>query len=239
MKNRFILGIYTLIETLFFKSLTPVILVSPPPSMVVHRGDNVTLQCTNVLKDPGHVAWFKQVNVSEPLCIASMYISQPYVKHHNGFQPSHMEMFINNKIIFLKITEVDVADSGLYCCGMYNQYFIFTNMTFLMVPGNLFNYFSAVTTECYDDDGTMYLLPLVVILAVVTAVLLIVIIILFVSNSGTENYNCSLFHDVCNLQNQDPDALNYAALKFTSEKRKMERRREKELDPHVVYAATR
>uniref|UniRef100_A0A8C8GBJ6 Immunoglobulin V-set domain-containing protein n=1 Tax=Oncorhynchus tshawytscha TaxID=74940 RepID=A0A8C8GBJ6_ONCTS len=73
-----------------------------------------------------------------------------------------------------------------------------------------------------DDDGTMYLLPLVVILGVVTAVLLIVILIL-----------------LANLQNQYPDALNYAALNFTSKKRKMERRREKELDPHVVYAATR
>uniref|UniRef100_A0A8C7Q6Q0 Immunoglobulin subtype domain-containing protein n=1 Tax=Oncorhynchus mykiss TaxID=8022 RepID=A0A8C7Q6Q0_ONCMY len=74
-----------------------------------------------------------------------------------------------------------------------------------------------------DDDGTMYLLPLVVILDVVTtAVLLIVILIL-----------------LANLHNQDPDALNYAALNFTSKKRKMEKRREKELDPHVVYAATR
>jgi hypothetical protein len=42
-----------------------------------------------------------------------------------------------------------------------------------------------------------------------------------------------------NLQKQDPDTLNYAALNFTSMKRKMERRREKELDPHVVYAASR
>ncbi|XP_029616090.1 uncharacterized protein LOC115198339 isoform X2 [Salmo trutta] len=221
--------IYVPTLVLYGFCLTPVILVSPPPSMVVHRGDNVTLQCTNVLKDPGHVAWFKQVNVSEPLCIASMYISQPYVKHHNGFQPSHMEMFINNKIIFLKITEVDVADSGLYCCGMYNQYFIFTNMTFLMVPGQ-------------DDDGTMYLLPLVVILAVVTAVLLIVIIILVLKtrrDTNRHNTGPDSQRQPQNDQNQDPDALNYAALKFTSEKRKMERRREKELDPHVVYAATR
>uniref|UniRef100_A0A8C7Q5I2 Immunoglobulin V-set domain-containing protein n=1 Tax=Oncorhynchus mykiss TaxID=8022 RepID=A0A8C7Q5I2_ONCMY len=182
-------------------------------------------KCTDVLKGPGHVAWFKQVNVSEPLCIASMYSSEPYVKHHNGFQPSHVEMFISNRIIVLKITEVDVADSGLYCCGMYNQYFIFTNMTFLMVQGNLFNYFS-------DDDGTMYLLPLVVILGVVTAVLLIVILILKITT-------VAYFMMFANLQNQDPDALNYATLNFTSKKRKMERRREKELDPHVVYAATR
>jgi hypothetical protein len=33
--------------------------------------------------------------------------------------------------------------------------------------------------------------------------------------------------------------LIYAALNFTSKKRKMERRREKELDTHVVYDATR
>uniref|UniRef100_A0A8C7CLM9 Ig-like domain-containing protein n=1 Tax=Oncorhynchus kisutch TaxID=8019 RepID=A0A8C7CLM9_ONCKI len=35
-------------------------------------------------------------------------------------------------------------------------------------------------------------------------------------------------------QNQDPNALNYASLNFTSKKRKMERRREKELDPRIV-----
>uniref|UniRef100_A0A4W5P493 Ig-like domain-containing protein n=1 Tax=Hucho hucho TaxID=62062 RepID=A0A4W5P493_9TELE len=185
-------------------------------SVVVHPGDNVTLQCTNVLKGPGHVAWFKQVNVSEPLCIASMYSSQPYVKNHNGFQPSHMEMFINNRIIFLKITEVDVADSGLYCCGMYDQYFIFTNMTVLMVQGQ-------------DDDGTMSLLPLVVILGVVTALLLIVILILVLK----------IRPDTVSVLCPSSDALNYAALNFTSKKRKMERRREKEMDPHVVYAATR
>ncbi|KAJ8008355.1 hypothetical protein DPEC_G00103970 [Dallia pectoralis] len=40
---------------------------------------------------------------------------------------------------------------------------------------------------------------------------------------------------------QDPDALNYASLSFTSkkEKKKMLKRREAELDPNVVYATTR
>uniref|UniRef100_A0A8C7D176 Ig-like domain-containing protein n=1 Tax=Oncorhynchus kisutch TaxID=8019 RepID=A0A8C7D176_ONCKI len=179
--------------------LTPVMLVSPPLSVVVHPGDNVTLQCTDVLKGPGHVAWFKQVNVSEPLCIASMYSSQPYVKHHNGFQPSHVEMFISNRIIFLKITEVNVADSGVYCCGMYNQYLIFTNMTFLMVQGN---HFSAVTTT------------------------IILILVLKIIQDAKR-------------QNTDSDALNYATLNFISKKRKMEKRREKELDTHVVYTIKR
>ncbi|XP_029616084.1 uncharacterized protein LOC115198332 [Salmo trutta] len=235
--------IYVSALILYSFCLTPVILVSPPPSMVVHPGDNVTLQCTDVLKGPGHVAWFKQVNVSEPLCIASMYSSQPYVKHHNGFQPSHMEMFINNRIIFLKITEVDVADSGLYCCGMYDRYFIFTNMTFLMVPGYKdSDKEPEQRSEGEDDEPIMYPFPLVEILGVVTAVLLIIILILvlkIIQDAKRQNTGPDSQRQLQNYQIQDPDALNYAALNFTSKKRKMERRREKELDTHVVYAATR
>nr|XP_029523184.1 uncharacterized protein LOC115133854 [Oncorhynchus nerka] len=221
--------IYVPALVLYSFCLTPVISVSLPPSVVVHPGDNVTLQCTDVLKVPGHVAWFKQVNVSEPLCIASMYSSHPYAQHHNGFQPSHVEMLFGNRIFFLKITEVDVADSGLYFCGMYNHYFIFTNMTVLMVQGE-------------HSDGTMYLLPLVVILGVVTAVLLIVILILVLKirrDANRHNTGPDSQRQPQNDQNQDPDTLNYAALNFTTKKRKMERRREKELDTHVVYAATR
>nr|XP_046185733.1 uncharacterized protein LOC124014592 isoform X2 [Oncorhynchus gorbuscha] len=209
--------IYVPALVLYGFCLTPVILVSLPPSVVVHPGDNVTLQCTNDLKGPGHVAWFKQVNVSEPLCIVSMYSSQPYVKHHNGFQPSHMEMFISNRIMFLKITEVDVADSGLYCCGMYDQYFIFTNITFLMVKGYK------------DSDKEPEQCPEVIL----------ILVLKIRRDTNRHNTGPDSQRQPQNDQNQDPDSLIYAALNFTSKKRKMERRREKELDPHVVYAATR
>uniref|UniRef100_A0A674E2J0 Ig-like domain-containing protein n=1 Tax=Salmo trutta TaxID=8032 RepID=A0A674E2J0_SALTR len=147
-------------------------------------GKNVTFQCTDATGAPGHVGWFKQDNGSEPRCIASMYSSEPTVQHHNGFQPSRMEMLISNRTIFLKIAEVDEADSGHYFCGMFDKYIIFTNATVLRVKGK---------SPFHDNMGPI----------------------------------------------QDPDTLNYAALNFTSEKRKMERRREKELDTHVVYAATR
>ncbi|XP_052315680.1 uncharacterized protein LOC118392724 isoform X2 [Oncorhynchus keta] len=209
--------IYVPALVLYGFCLTPVILVSPPPSVVVHPGDNVTLQCTDVLKGPGHVSWFKQVNVSEPLCIASMYSSQAYVKHHNGFQPSHMEMFISNRIIVLKITEVDVADSGLYCCGMYDQYFIFTNMTFLMVKG--YKDSDKEPEQCSE--------------------VILILVLKIRRDTNRHNTGPDSQRQPQNDQNQDPDSLIYAALNFTSKKRKMERRREKELDPHVVYAATR
>uniref|UniRef100_A0A4W5J9P8 Ig-like domain-containing protein n=1 Tax=Hucho hucho TaxID=62062 RepID=A0A4W5J9P8_9TELE len=128
-------------------NLTHVVSVSPPPLIEVHSGENVTLQCINVLKTPGKVSWFKQVNSSEPLCITSMWSSMPNVHHYNGFQVKHMKMFTTNGTIFLKITEVDVADSGLYFCGMSDSYFIFTNATVLKVQGNIFNKLSALTPK--------------------------------------------------------------------------------------------
>ncbi|KAM9401354.1 uncharacterized protein ACWYII_030931 [Salvelinus alpinus] len=223
--------------------LTHVVSVSPPHLVVVHLGENVTLQCINVLKTPGHVGWFKQVNSSEPLCITSMWSSVPIVHHQNGFQVNHMKMFMTNRTIFLTITEVDVADSGLYFCGMSDNYFIFTNATVLRVQGH--KDYDKDPTEHYEEgeeDGTMKLSLLVVILGVVTAVLLIIILILVLRHhpdANRLNTGPDSQRQPQNDQNQDPDALNYAVLNFTSKKKKRERRREKELDTHVVYAATR
>ncbi|XP_029609806.1 uncharacterized protein LOC115194319 isoform X2 [Salmo trutta] len=223
--------------------LTHVVSVSPPHLMVVHSGENVTLQCINVLKKMGYIGWFKQVNSSEPLCITSMWSSLPTVHHQNGFHGNHMKMFIANRTTFLRITEVDVADSGLYFCGMLDNYFIFTNATVLKVQGHK-DYDKDPTGhyEKGDEDGTMKLFLLVVILGVLTAVLLIIILILVLKvrrDSNRLNTGPDSQRQPQNDQNQDTDALNYAALNFTSKKKKRERRREKELDPHVMYAATR
>ncbi|XP_024229354.1 uncharacterized protein LOC112214672 isoform X2 [Oncorhynchus tshawytscha] len=192
--------IYLSALVIYSLCLTPVVSASPPPSVVAQPGDNVTFHCTDVTGAPGHVGWFKQDNGSEPLCIASMYSSEPTVQHHNGFQPSHMEMFISHRNIFLQITEVDEADSGVYFCGMFDKYIIFTNATVLKVQGR--NISEKDLTENCEE--------------------------------GTDSQQQPQSDQI-----QDPDTLNYAALNFTSKKRKMERRREKELDPHVVYAATR
>uniref|UniRef100_A0A4W5KNM7 Ig-like domain-containing protein n=1 Tax=Hucho hucho TaxID=62062 RepID=A0A4W5KNM7_9TELE len=170
--------------------LTHVVSVSPPPLMEVHSGENVTLQCINVLKKHGQVGWFKQVNSTEPLCITSMWSSLPAVHHQNGFQVKHMKMFMTNGTIFLKITEVDVADSGLYFCGMSDNYFIFTNATVLKVQGNLFNKLSAMTL-----NAQTFILG-----------------------------KCYLFSEII--------------LKIQTIQ-EQERRREKDLDPHVLYAVTR
>uniref|UniRef100_A0AAZ3RV34 Immunoglobulin subtype domain-containing protein n=1 Tax=Oncorhynchus tshawytscha TaxID=74940 RepID=A0AAZ3RV34_ONCTS len=148
------------------------VLVSQSQTMVVRTGDTITLQCSNVTTVVGHTAWFKQVNGSEPVCISSM---------------SHFEMFSNstNKTtFFLKITEFEITDCGLCFCGLYpHSHVLFVNATVL---------------KNSEDDGTMYLLPLVVILGVVTAVLLIVILILVLKirrDSNRHNTGRIQFHD--------------------------------------------
>ncbi|CAB1345291.1 unnamed protein product, partial [Coregonus sp. 'balchen'] len=141
-------------------------LVTQSRTIVVRTGDTITLQCSNVSTVVGHAAWFKQVNGSEPVCISTMHGSHPSTfRHNDGFKSSHLEMYSNNTTIFLKITNVDSSDSGLYFCGMFPQsYMVFVNATFLKVQGKV--------------DGTMNLFLLVVILGVVAAVLLIIILIL-------------------------------------------------------------
>ncbi|KAM9406494.1 uncharacterized protein ACWYII_026958 isoform 1-T1 [Salvelinus alpinus] len=216
------------------------VLDSQSQTMEVRTGDTITLQCSNVTTAVGHTAWFKQVNGSEPVCISSMYDFNSTPDLHNGFQRSHFEVFSNHTIIFLKITKVEIADCGLYFCGLHpHSHMFFVNSTYLKTKGYCNGTISLVGE---DDDGTMYLLPLVVILGVVTAVLLIVILILVLKirrDANRHNTGPDSQRQQHNDQDQDPDALNYAALNFTSKKRKMERRRKKELDPHVVYAATR
>ncbi|KAJ7983583.1 hypothetical protein DPEC_G00376220 [Dallia pectoralis] len=117
---------------LYGLSLVPV-LVFQSPTIVVLRGENITLQCSNVSTVVGHVAWFKQVNRSEPVCLSAMYGHQS--KFHQYYEKRHFQMFSNNTNIFLELKKLEIADSGLYFCGFFTntQYMIFFNATFLNV----------------------------------------------------------------------------------------------------------
>ncbi|XP_029616085.1 T-cell surface glycoprotein CD8 beta chain-like [Salmo trutta] len=113
------------------------VLVSQSQTMVVRTGDTITLQCSNVTTAVGHTAWFKQVNGSEPVCISSMYGFNSTPKLHNGFHWSHIEMFSNNTTFFLKITEFEITDCGLYFCGLYpHSHMLFVNAIVLKIQGH-------------------------------------------------------------------------------------------------------
>nr|XP_046184362.1 uncharacterized protein LOC124013847 [Oncorhynchus gorbuscha] len=229
--------------------------------MVVRIGDTISLQCSNVTRVVGNTAWFKQVNGSEPVCISSMYFFNSTPDLHNAFQRSHLEMFSNNTTIFLKITQVGVADCGLYFCGLFPQsHMFFVNATYLKIQGHNGgeeNPESSKDGECNgtispvaegddiaeDDDGTMCLLPLVVILGVVTAVLLIVILILVLKiRRDSKTHNTDIGAQLQPQNSQDPDSLNYTALSFCqkrSRNKKTPKGQMMEMEPNVVCAATR
>ncbi|XP_064796517.1 uncharacterized protein LOC135516277 [Oncorhynchus masou masou] len=238
------------------------VLVSQCQTMMVRTGDTITLQCSNLTTAVGHTAWFKQLNGSEPVCISSMYSFNSTPDLHNGFQRSHFEMFSNNTTVFLTIINVEIADCGLYFCGLYpHSHMFFVNATVLKIQGHNGGESSTKSTaeakpkHCdgtislvgEDDDGTTYLPSLVVILGVVTAVLLIVILILVLKiRRDTKTHNTGIKAQLQPQNSQDPDqdpeSLNYSALSFRQKRSRNQKRDEgqmMEMESNVVYAATR
>ncbi|XP_034146691.1 uncharacterized protein LOC114830378 [Esox lucius] len=192
---------------LFGLSLFPVLFFQSQ-TMVVLRGESVTLLCPIISTVVGHVAWFKQVNRSEPVCISTMYTSHSSTVDYY-LENRHFEMYSNNTTIFLNITKVEIADSGrngttslvgecngttsLGECNGTTSLVGECNGTTSLVGecnGTIIlvgecNGTTSLVGECNgtislvgECNGSMDLFPLVVILGGVTVVLLIVIIIL-------------------------------------------------------------
>ncbi|XP_019898875.2 uncharacterized protein LOC109615045 [Esox lucius] len=244
---------------LFGMSLFPVLFFQSQ-TVVVLRGESVTLLCSNISTVVGHVAWFKQVNRSEPVCISTMYSSHSstvdyYLKNR------HFKMYSNNTTIFLEITNLEIADSGLYFCGVFTntKYMVFVRATFLNVQGSIISeeiQESVKKRECSETtsavgecngnashlgvgDGSMDLFSLVVILGGVTAVLLIVIIILVLKirrDTKTDN-ETQLQRQNTQDVDENTDFLNYAALNFSQKtpRNTKSQLNMMETDSHVVY----
>uniref|UniRef100_A0A672K403 Ig-like domain-containing protein n=1 Tax=Sinocyclocheilus grahami TaxID=75366 RepID=A0A672K403_SINGR len=106
----------------------------------VISGTTVTLLCSNILKEPSYISWFKQTNDSLPLCIATQYTSVNPVDsiYFNGFKKNHVEMSVNKTFSSLKIVNVDVSDSGIFYCGSFlTNHMMFHDKTQLVVNGNI------------------------------------------------------------------------------------------------------
>ncbi|XP_016396800.1 uncharacterized protein LOC107730468 [Sinocyclocheilus rhinocerous] len=102
----------------------------------VNSGTTVTLLCSNILKEPSYIAWFRQTNYSLPLCIATQYVSVNPVDsiYFNGFKKNHVEMSVNKTFSSLKIVNVDVSDSGIFYCGSFlTNHMMFHDKTQLVV----------------------------------------------------------------------------------------------------------
>ncbi|XP_037614620.1 uncharacterized protein LOC119481589 [Sebastes umbrosus] len=197
---------------------------SESQTVEVQSGDEVTLTCNNIFKLPTRKEWFRLINRTKPSCISSMYGVYGEASFCDGFQKEKFEMSSNNSTVFLKIKRVDLSDSGLYFCGIYKgQRTVIVSATHLIVQE--------------ENDGSANLMSL--ILGGLTVSLTIVVVVLAVKVRKLQTAVNEEPQPERN-KNMGSDELNYAALSFQAKPKRSRRPApEREMEPHVVYAATR
>ncbi|XP_051231314.1 uncharacterized protein LOC127349534 isoform X14 [Dicentrarchus labrax] len=214
---------------------------SESQTVEVQPGEDVTLLCSDISTSPTQVDWFRVTNRAKPSCISSMYGSDKDASFCDGFQNGKFKMSSNVSTVFLQIKGVDVSDSGMYFCGLYiGTHTVISTATHLNVKGDD-EYEDQV--ECVTEDISLSCpsdpIAMSVILGGLTAVLTIVIIVLAVKIRKLQTAVKEEAQPERN-KNLDSDDLNYAALRFQAKPKRNHRPApERELEPHVVYAATR
>ncbi|XP_059210995.1 uncharacterized protein LOC131989704 [Centropristis striata] len=208
----------------------------------VQAGGEVTLTCANMSNTPTSIEWFRMINRTKPSCISSLYKADSKASYCDGFQ-NGFEMSSNNITVCLKIKHVDLSDSGVYFCGFYiNSYTVITDATHLIVQGNdEYDGELDCTTE-NEPNGLTILIS--VILGFLAVSLTIAVIVLVVKNrklqtavNGKPQQETNKVNPASMYINYE---LNYAALRFQAKPKRSHRPAcERELEPDVVYAATR
>ncbi|XP_047442119.1 uncharacterized protein LOC125008808 [Mugil cephalus] len=216
---------FTLIPVLLCTFSWISVSVSEFYTVEVQPGEEVTLLCSNFSNYPMRIFWFKLVNGVNIIPISSMTSSDKNASLSEGFQDGRFNMTSNTTTLFLNIKPVDSSDSGLYLCGLEEQ----GSVNVSLMATNL-------KVQVLAEE---FINMMTVILAGVTVFLLIGIICLVVKIWTL--YTAQ--HEEVIPQHTEfvgSDSLNYAALSFRP-KVKSSRRpaAERELEPHVVYAATR
>ncbi|XP_053199907.1 uncharacterized protein LOC128384382 [Scomber japonicus] len=192
----------------------------------VQPAQQVTLHCSNFSSLPSHIFWFKLADRSNSSCISSMTTPEANASLCDGFQNGKFNMTSNTTTLFLKITQVDLSDSGLYFCGFKSDGNpVIVSATYLKVQ-EVFDGIVDWTTV------TVILVGVMVFLIIVIMALLVKIRKLRTAQNEGQNPQHS--------ENLGSDDLNYAALSFHP-KAKTRRRpaSDRELETNVIYAATR
>ncbi|XP_065326335.1 uncharacterized protein LOC134624080 [Pelmatolapia mariae] len=212
----------------------------------VQLGEEVTLKCSNISSHPTQTDWLKIINRTKPSCIAAMYGSQGKASFCDGFRNGKFNMSSNNTSVFLKITQVDLSDVGLYFCGFYvNKHTVISNAVELRIQGGETNEEEDFKTESKIIESERITDLISIILGSLAGLLTIVIIILVLKIWKLQKVKQwaatkQAPGEQCVGTNVSSDDLNYAALNF---QKKVQRSRrpvtQREPEPHVVYAATR
>uniref|UniRef100_A0A3Q0RCE6 Ig-like domain-containing protein n=1 Tax=Amphilophus citrinellus TaxID=61819 RepID=A0A3Q0RCE6_AMPCI len=182
----------------------------------VQHGKKVTLRCSNFSIFPSHIYWFKLTNKFNVTCISSMFSAdrKPSVLH--GFQAGKFNMTSNTSVLFLEIKQVDFSDAGLYFCGEYKDgKSVISSGTYVarMEKWGL----NKLNSFGHKSKVNRMNLTSVILGSLIVFLLLVII----------------------SLINVDSGATNYAALSFHPRPNIRRPESQRELEPNVVYAATR
>uniref|UniRef100_A0A673HBW2 Ig-like domain-containing protein n=1 Tax=Sinocyclocheilus rhinocerous TaxID=307959 RepID=A0A673HBW2_9TELE len=177
---------------------------------MVKRGTAVSLLCSNILKYPSYIAWFKLTNDSLPLCIVTQYVGEKPADsiYFNGFKKNHVEMSVNKTLSSLKILNVEISDSGIFYCGKTNQ-----------STGDTANTDCGATEETLRSCHIYYTLTLILsgLVLIPTFLATVVLIRLKERNKQKEGIKYTLCLQFLYCQEEDAD-LNYAALSLDKKK---------------------
>uniref|UniRef100_A0A3B4GRR6 CD226 antigen-like n=1 Tax=Pundamilia nyererei TaxID=303518 RepID=A0A3B4GRR6_9CICH len=190
----------------------------------VQPDEEVTLQCSNLSSYPVHIFWFRSTNRPNASRISSMVSPESNVTFYEGFQNGKFSMTSNTSVLFLEIKQVDLSDSGLYVCGL---------------PSSENSIVYGATNLKVQEGRSQN--PSTMILGSLTVFLLLVIIGLVVKirKFHTGIYLFKLKLNMQRFLNVDSGAMNYAALSFPLRAKIRRSVPQRELEPNVVYAATR
>ncbi|CAK6965333.1 uncharacterized protein LOC121889877 [Scomber scombrus] len=211
--------------------------VSESQTVEVQPGDEVTLQCSNISRSPTHTFWSRLVNKTNISCISSMYGSDSDVQFCTGFQNGKFKMSSNNSTVFLKITQVDLSDSGLYLCGFYLDGHTKLKGIHLNVHGQD-EFTDDMDIECKKESDENTKLTSVILGGL--AVFLLMVIIGLVVKITTLQTAPNEEHNTPHNENLGSDNMNYAALSFNPKPKRNRRPVSgREVEPNVIYAATK
>ncbi|RVE60249.1 hypothetical protein OJAV_G00179070 [Oryzias javanicus] len=166
-------------------------------SEFVSRGSNgggeVSLLCSNLSSFITNIFWFKMDKRANATKITSMTTAESNVTVREEFKNGRFQMSSNSTHVSLNISEVDSSDSGLYFCGVYkNSGAVIFDATSLQV------------------EETLELNLVTGILGSIIFILLMTVISLIIKVRSCQTASS----EQQRRENQESDALNYAALTF-------------------------
>nr|XP_004576092.2 uncharacterized protein LOC101471678 [Maylandia zebra] len=192
----------------------------------VQPGQEVTLKCSNISRYRSHIFWFKMASSPNASCISAMSSSDSNVSFCDGFKKSKFHMTSNTSVLFLEIKQVNSSDSALYFCGEKQ-----TDGKTIISSGTYLKVQDVADGLTHEQMMTVILGNLIVFLLLVIVSLAVKIRRFHTAQDDPQNAQQS--------ENVNSDAMTYTAVSFHPKAKIRRPAPPRELEPNVVYAATR